>query len=202
MIFPQPIKTTDFLKTDQLCCECSEPIKYPQQRRSKFNNRFYHSACFVCARCRKPISGTQSSRFTVTKDGHPRCAQCDLDVAKICFICDKAIVNTKTIVFQTNPFHSDCFRCDQCDIELVGQKGVYSHDMKPYCSTCHTEFFAPRCSQCEQPILDSTYVTFKLGNYHRRCFFCIKCRQVINTEQKFYNTQDGFICNMCEVMTL
>jgi hypothetical protein len=181
-----------------LCAKCNDATNLSSPERITFNNKFYHHDCFVCALCSKPMSGTQARGFTLTDDGHPQCSQCDLALAKRCYACDKSIIEGDTITFDTKAYHTLCFRCGQCHKSLADGKGLYTHNSKPYCTTCHNENFAPRCFKCSQPV-NGQYTTFKGQSYHTACLVCVKCHRAIESTETIYDTELGFVCITCGV---
>ena len=151
----------------------------------------------MCACCRQPISGTQPSGFTITDDGQPQCSKCDLALAKSCHTCNEPILRGGTITFDAKDYHTACFCCSKCHKLPECVHGLYTHDSKPYCASCHKKFVAPRCTKCSKLIRTINYTTFENRNYHTHCFFCIKCRRVIGSAEQFHNGKHGFICKAC-----
>jgi len=76
-------------------------------------------------------------------------------------------------------WHPQCFKCSVCG-EFLEHVSSYEHEGKPYCHLDYHEQFAPRCYQCQTPIIDERFITLDdpgLGKraYHEQHFFCAEC---------------------------
>ena len=67
-------------------------------------------------------------------------------------------------------YHKVCFVCAECAKPLAGQT-FSAKDGHPYCSSCHTEKFAPTCGTCGEKIPPGTsFVKGPDGTaYHKGC---------------------------------
>ncbi|CAF1019371.1 unnamed protein product [Didymodactylos carnosus] len=177
----------------KLCHECGQPLDLGVQGRVQFNNKHYHSECFVCVLCNRKLNTSQT--FLIHND-QPWCAQCEEDVKK-CFNCSKPIL-TQGIKYENNEYHVECFTCRKCNKLLENEKLLTAHNSLPYCVQCHDELFAKKCFKCKRPIPHSTkYMTFEERPYHEQCFLCDKCHRPIGSNNKFFKDQRGFICSNC-----
>ena len=85
----------------------------------------------------------------------------------------------RIVVFGGKKLHPACFvcagRCGTC----LGDEGAsrfHQKDGAPYCHSCFTERFAPRCGVCSRPIEGGTrYIVHKGVKIHQSCFCCVEC---------------------------
>lgn len=90
----------------------------------------YHPACFLCYQCKKPIGGGQFH----LEDGN---AYCEDDWRQMfqtmCSACVFPIEpGDKWVEALSSNFHSECFNCSTCQVNLEGQ-AFYAKAGKPYC---------------------------------------------------------------------
>ena len=101
----------------QNCARCKTII-----RTSSVNHdgNTYHSECFTCFHCRKPLAGITFSK----QEGHNVCQDCFHNrYAKTCHKCKKLIEGTaKFASYEEKFYHACCFTCAKCDCELMGKK--------------------------------------------------------------------------------
>lgn len=93
-------------------------------------NKQYHPGCFLCYQCKKPIGGGQFH----LEDGN---AYCENDWRQMfqtmCSACDFPIEpGDKWVEALSSNFHSECFNCSTCQVNLEGQ-AFYAKAGKPYC---------------------------------------------------------------------
>ncbi|CAM4905921.1 unnamed protein product [Rotaria socialis] len=160
-----------------ICYKCKSSIDKNSQPKLTFNNRFYHQQCFKCGSCRKNLSDSENSKFSIDDDGEPLCAYCGLITAKVCTVCGTRIVNGGTINFDSKSYHTDCFRCSQCHRPVADN-------------------FAPRCSKCTQPIVLEPAVTCDGKKYHSDCFSCGQCHKPV-TDSEYYTHLGEPCCAKC-----
>uniref|UniRef100_A0A4W5N793 Four and a half LIM domains 1b n=1 Tax=Hucho hucho TaxID=62062 RepID=A0A4W5N793_9TELE len=87
----------------------------------------WHSECFVCSSCRKPLAGT---RFT-SHEEKAFCVDCyKTTVAKKCF--GKA---TNVVNYEGSSWHEYCFNCKKCSLSLANKRFV-ANAGDIFCSDC------------------------------------------------------------------
>ncbi|EPY89457.1 four and a half LIM domains protein 2 [Camelus ferus] len=107
------------------CVQCQKPIT---SGGVTYREQPWHKECFVCAACKKPLSG---QRFT-SRDEFAYCLGCFCDLyAKKCAGCANPISGlggTKYISFEERQWHNDCFNCKKCSLSLVGRGFLTERD--------------------------------------------------------------------------
>ncbi|KAH0623469.1 hypothetical protein JD844_006232 [Phrynosoma platyrhinos] len=90
----------------------------------------WHTACFVCAACRKPFG---NSLFHM-EDGEPYCEKDYVALFSTkCHGCDFPVeAGDKFIEALGHTWHDTCFICAVCHVNLEGQP-FYSKKDKPLC---------------------------------------------------------------------
>ncbi|XP_060598497.1 PDZ and LIM domain protein 7-like isoform X2 [Ruditapes philippinarum] len=93
-------------------------------------NKQYHPACFLCFQCKQPIGGTQFH----LEDGNPYCENDWRQLYQtMCSSCNFPIEpGDKWVEALGNNYHSECFNCSTCQVNLEGQ-AFYAKSGKPYC---------------------------------------------------------------------
>jgi hypothetical protein len=163
---------------DNRCSKCKDLINGSNE--IKFNNRYYHGDCFKCCHCDSNLNGSTNNKLKLSKDGEPMCSSCELSEAKICYVCQKSIVNEEIIIFDKNNYHKDCFNCNECHKSLVDEKNLQKHNSKACCIECFNKHFAERCCECSEPICNGKSTGYNGKSYHFDCFRCSLCNKVIS----------------------
>jgi actin-binding LIM protein len=157
------------------CAFCGATLK--GQQVMEVGGKEFHPRCFVCAQCRKPLTGqmlTVQDRYY-----HPGCLQCKhcgqslngkqfvvnpnnkqvycpehgrLDKSGSsglkCNGCKDPISGKEPVINALNAqWHQMCFVCDNCREPLVGQACV-AQKGKPYCEGCYEQLFRTKCAAC------------------------------------------------------
>ncbi|XP_052264867.1 PDZ and LIM domain protein 7-like isoform X2 [Dreissena polymorpha] len=93
-------------------------------------NKQYHPACFLCYHCKQPIGGTQFH----LEDGNPYCENDWRQLYQtMCTSCNFPIEpGDKWVEAMSNNYHSECFNCSSCQVNLEGQ-AFYAKAGKPFC---------------------------------------------------------------------
>jgi len=184
------------------CAFCGATLK--GQQVMEVGGKEYHPRCFVCAQCRKPLTGqmvTAQERYY-----HPGCLQCKhcgqnlngkqfvvnpsnkqvycpehgrLDKSGTkgltCAGCKDPISGKEPVINALNAqWHQMCFVCDNCRETLVGQACV-ANKGKPYCEGCYEQLFRTKCSACGE-IIDGQVL--ELGSEGSAVSYhpaCFKC---------------------------
>lgn len=178
---------------DRFAKRCSHCQKLIVDGKSTIHeNNYYHPDCFRCGQCNRVIT----EREFFTKDGKPCCDTCYRErFATVCSHCRASILDGKSIVYDKKSYHTDCFRCGQCN-QVINEKEFYMHEGKPCCNLCYRERVAPLCFKCHQAILGKCSI-FEGKNYHAECFTCSKCYRSIGGTERFYSNSSGIVCAKC-----
>ncbi|MED6273543.1 Pre-rRNA-processing protein fhl1 [Characodon lateralis] len=101
-----------------------------------YQDQPWHSECFMCETCRKPLAGT---RFTSHED-HVYCVDCyKTDVAKKCHGCKNPITGfghgTNVVNYEGYSWHEYCFSCKKCSLSLANKRFVLNGE-QIYCPDC------------------------------------------------------------------
>jgi cysteine/glycine-rich protein len=142
------------------CVICSKTV-YPAET-LQYEQRAYHHDCFSCNKCQKKITvqtaesfdGTVFCRMCFERDGmarkqtatakkgggsgayNPRFAQFGGGGNK-CVTCDKTVYPAETVQFEGRPYHSKCFKCNNCNKEMEPIHAEWSGEQKKaYCKKC------------------------------------------------------------------
>ncbi|XP_010901304.1 four and a half LIM domains protein 1b [Esox lucius] len=145
----RPIRSKSFLTkgTDIYCVPCHEKkfakicVGCKQAITSggvNYQDQPWHSDCFVCSSCRKPLAGT---RFT-SHEEKAFCVDCyKTTVAKKCNGCQKPITGfgkaTSVVNYEGSSWHEYCFNCKKCSLSLADKRFVAKGG----------DFFCPECAK-------------------------------------------------------
>merc|ERR1712142_582682 len=105
----------------------------------------FHSVCFKCSVCQKSLAD-KSVQFTSDAENKLYC-QTDYNdkFAPKCYSCSLPIApkdgetTAQRLTALDKDWHPDCFKCDDCALQLDSKKGVkcYPIDKTPFCIDCH-----------------------------------------------------------------
>ena len=112
-----------------------------------------------------------------------------------CEGCCKPISSGKFLVYNERKYHSDCFRCGQCN-KIITDNEFATHNAKPCCLGCCHDQFAPKCAQCLKAISYGDYINYDEKKYHPGCFRCNRCNKVI-IDVKFPTHDSKPYCVQC-----
>ncbi|EGW09341.1 four and a half LIM domains protein 1 [Cricetulus griseus] len=152
------------------------------------------SSEFKCHYCKDSLQGKKY----VQKDDYNCCLPCfDKYCANICDECHKPIsADSKEVSFDNRYWHKACFLCSKCQQPLVSETFVTS-DGKALCDSCATKEATPKCKGCnEHIVVGDQNVEYKGDVWHKNCFVCSNCKEVIGTES-FFPRDEGFFCVSC-----
>uniref|UniRef100_A0A4W5N706 Four and a half LIM domains 1b n=1 Tax=Hucho hucho TaxID=62062 RepID=A0A4W5N706_9TELE len=108
----------------KICVSCKQEITTGGVN---YQEQPWHSECFVCSSCRKPLAGT---RFT-SHEEKAFCVDCyKTTVAKKCF--GKA---TNVVNYEGSSWHEYCFNCKKCSLSLANKRFV-ANAGDIFCSDC------------------------------------------------------------------
>ncbi|PKU42227.1 four and a half lim domains protein 1 isoform x2 [Limosa lapponica baueri] len=150
---------------------------------------------FDCHYCRDALHGKKY----VQKEGRHCCVKCfEKFCANTCTECKKPIgADSKELHFKNRYWHDNCFRCFKCYTSLVNEPFMLRENNKVWCSDCTAKEDAPRCKGCFKPIIAGDQnVEYKKMVWHKDCFTCSQCKQVIGSGS-FFPKGDDFYCVSC-----
>ncbi|XP_043913499.1 four and a half LIM domains protein 1 isoform X2 [Protopterus annectens] len=143
----QPIASAQFFaKGEDVYCnacyekkfskECAHCNKTITSGGVTYQNQPWHSECFVCATCKKQLSG---QRFTA-HENDIYCVDCyKAFVAKKCAGCKNPITGfgrgTNVVNYEDQCWHEYCFTCKRCSLSLANKRFV-KHNSDVYCPDC------------------------------------------------------------------
>lgn len=115
----------------KVCFKCEEVIKTTSVT---YDGNSFHSECFVCAECGKPLAGKAFCRM----EDERVCHDCYLsNHAKTCAGCLKAIEGQERyIVYDNEHYHRTCFICDSCKKPMAGEKFRLRNETERICMEC------------------------------------------------------------------
>ena len=206
-----------------ICFQCMQPISNEQY--IIYDQHKYHHHCFRCFQCNQTINEskfhTKNSKPCCNKcydqylalrcfqcnqiittgqyyseNNKPCCIRCyEQYFAPKCEKCFKSILNETAIVYDGKKYHSNCFRCIECN-QVINTTKFGTKNNRPLCVSCHNNDLAPKCYRCFKSI-NGKYTTYQGNNFHIECFVCDKCHRVIYSNQEFYNGHSGVLCSLC-----
>jgi uncharacterized CHY-type Zn-finger protein len=151
-------------------------------------DRKWHTACFACLDCKKPITGFIYADF----GGFPVCHVC---ASKRCVECKEPLEGkptTDAMKSGTGRFHRDCFKCRDCR-KVITNFMFQEVDGVPLCISCSKKI----CMSCKLPTLPNKgAVTSNDRKWHKECFKCGDCKKVI-TNFIFIEHEGQILCQYC-----
>ncbi|XP_067940133.1 four and a half LIM domains protein 2-like [Watersipora subatra] len=179
----------------QRCDKCNKTFKHGQQK-FEYNGKRFHSPCFLCFFCQKPIG---NNNFVPRDDDALCCMICyNEKFARKCGKCHD-VLNHGGVTFKDEAFHRECFLCTKCNTELAHIKFATKNDI-PYCPDCYVKQFSKVCMKCERPIAGlgtaMKYVGFEDKQWHADCFSCTVCNKNLVT-QGFLIANGDIACPDC-----
>jgi len=119
-----------------------------------------------------------------------------------CTTCGKTAYPAETVLFETKPYHAECFRCTKCNKMIDSSKGAL-YESKVYCKMCFDkEGFAMKqtqvkwtpkasaggasapsrfggggapCQSCSKTAYPGESVQYEQKIYHAKCLKCSEC---------------------------
>nr|XP_042119245.1 four and a half LIM domains protein 1-like [Peromyscus maniculatus bairdii]XP_042119246.1 four and a half LIM domains protein 1-like [Peromyscus maniculatus bairdii] len=147
-----------------------------------------------CHYCQDSLQGKKY----VQKDGKNCCLECfDKHCANTCEQCRKPIsADSKEVHYKNRYWHNTCFICNKCHQPLASETFVTWND-KILCNNCATHVAIPKCKGCQKDIVaGDENVEYKGTIWHKNCFTCNNCKQIIGT-QSFFPVEQEFYCVAC-----
>ncbi|KAL7677938.1 hypothetical protein ACOME3_004167 [Neoechinorhynchus agilis] len=173
-------------KQTKKCNRCKIPFNSTEDA-IRFDNKYFHAACFRCARCGQSIGTNdhvkddRASAWCILcfRSHNPEIALFQRDNhEQHCDACKQVLIDSQFLIqHHDRIFHLSCFVCDNCNKKLdlndlykseIGKCGVA-------CKACYQEL-EPKCTRCSMK-LDSVdyFLIWKDNRYHIRCFECDEC---------------------------
>lgn len=122
------------------CYFCGKIIK---QKIIQALGRSYHPSCFRCSVCQTELDGIP---FTRDQEGKIYCVpDYHRKFFPTCAVCNKLIAPTKDnkevlrVVSMGKNFHVDCFRCEDCGLQLSNKRHCYPQDQHILCLKCNSK---------------------------------------------------------------
>lgn len=176
----------------KICNACGERILTGDS--IIFSGMNYHTDCFRCSECHKPIADEKDLHTEKLK---PCCKNCFKDrFAHRCAKCHDPIADGVTVTCEGKKYHQDCFRCGQCR-RVVTEPEYYSHLGEPCCVKCYEERIAARCAHCFKTISVGKSITFSEKQYHSDCFRCSQCHKLLTDDTGLYKHNEKPCCIDC-----
>uniref|UniRef100_H3CRI6 Zyxin n=1 Tax=Tetraodon nigroviridis TaxID=99883 RepID=H3CRI6_TETNG len=164
-------------------------------------NKLFHSNCFCCMSCRRPLQGMQF----YDKDGSPECEDCYMNSLAVCSRCGEKITD-RVLKAVGQCFHAHCFRCSTCSCMLEGAPFITDDNNNPYCVQDYHRRFSPLCVSCNEPIIpapgseETVRVVALDKNFHLKCYRCEDCARPLSIEADengCYPLDGRILCMKC-----
>lgn len=170
-----------------MCYACQEEI---ESNLVSALERTYHPECFICTKCKEPITETKF----YTHEGNPYCTKdYAASFASICRACQKPILDKFVFAMDYN-WHENHFLCALCRVILTGQTFV-ERDGKPLCENCHQNNLVDACKVCGKEFDEKMIIALE-EKWHAECFKCKTCDLAIVTDT--FHVEDGSpVCINC-----
>eukprot|EP00047_Mylnosiga_fluctuans_P016895 m.57207 g.57207 ORF g.57207 m.57207 type:complete len:456 (+) comp6822_c0_seq1:1702-3069(+) len=176
---------------DLFCDKCATCHKSMPGERINALGQLFHPACFVCQKCRKPLTAF------VELNGK---AYCKEDFAalsgKACGKCAKPLGDESYLSALNKTYHPDCFTCTDCHQPFKDGR-FFDYQGRPYCETHYGALSGKTCVACNK-LLQGTYVNFQSKKYHPEHFTCTLCKKTLATSGFMEKTGNPY-CKPCHV---
>lgn len=170
------------------CQGCRQGIKSTVSHLTH-KNKHWHVECFKCTTCNIWLANGEFNEM----DGNLMCNKCYIDkVSKKCIICQ--LPTAKGVQFGLNIYHSECFKCADCDASLLGGK-VKEKNGQPFCQSCYLKG-ARKCYRCKGPIT-TRHTIYKGEPFHIECFKCNLCGSSIANNEFYETSLKEILCISC-----
>ncbi|XP_028971204.2 zyxin [Esox lucius] len=183
-----------------VCGKCGEALSRSQPA-VKAMNQLFHSDCFCCMSCQRPLQGMQF----YDRDGAPQCEDCYTSSLAVCSRCGERITD-RVLKAVGQCFHAHCFRCCTCACSLEGAPFITDDNNNPYCVPDYHRRFSPLCVSCNEPIVpdagseETVRVVALEKNFHLKCYRCEDCSRPLSIEADAdgcYPLDGKILCMKC-----
>ncbi|MED6253145.1 hypothetical protein ATANTOWER_023097 [Ataeniobius toweri] len=188
-------------KLEEIAAERENNQELQQQPAVKAMDKVFHSSCFCCMSCCRPLQGMQF----YNRDGSPQCELCYRKSLAACSRCGERITD-RVLKAMGKCFHVHCFCCNTCSCTLEGLPFIAGEDNKPYCVQDYHRRFSPLCEICKEPIVPApgseeiVKVVALDKNFHIKCYRCEDCVRPLSSEVDKcpgYPLDDRILCIKC-----
>ncbi|XP_016414009.1 zyxin-like [Sinocyclocheilus rhinocerous] len=166
----------------EVCGKCGEALSRSQPA-VRAMDKLYHSHCFCCVTCRRPLQGMQFYDC----DRTPQCEDCYMNSLAVCSRCGERITD-RVLKAVGQSFHAHCFLCSTCGCTLEGAPFITDDKNNPYCVKDYHRRFSPLCVSCNEPIIpdpgseETVRVVALEKNFHLKCYRCEDCARPLSIE--------------------
>nr|XP_057908726.1 zyxin [Doryrhamphus excisus]XP_057908727.1 zyxin [Doryrhamphus excisus]XP_057908728.1 zyxin [Doryrhamphus excisus] len=184
----------------EVCGKCGEALSRTQPA-VRAMDKLFHSNCFCCMTCHRPLQGMQF----YDRDGTPQCEDCYMNSLAVCSRCGERITD-RVLKAVGQCFHSQCFRCITCSCILEGAPFITDNNNNPYCVADYHRRFSPLCVSCNEPIIpapgseETVRVVALEKNFHLKCYRCEDCVRPLSIEADengCYPLDGRILCMKC-----
>ncbi|KAG9276567.1 zyxin [Astyanax mexicanus] len=184
----------------EVCGKCKEGLSRSQPA-VRAMDKLFHSHCFCCVTCQRPLQGMQF----YDRDGTPECEECYVNSLAICSRCGERITD-RVLKAVGQCFHAHCFRCTACKCTLEGAPFITDDDNNPFCVPDYHRRFSPLCVSCNEPIVpdpgseETVRVVALEKNFHLKCYRCEDCARPLSIEADAdgcYPLDGKILCMKC-----
>ncbi|KAK2844728.1 hypothetical protein Q5P01_011387 [Channa striata] len=184
----------------EVCGKCGEALSRTQPA-VRAMDKLYHSNCFCCMSCHRPLQGMQF----YDRDGTPQCEDCYVSSLAVCSRCGERITD-RVLKAVGQCFHAQCFRCSACSCILEGAPFITDDNNNPYCVQDYHRRFSPLCVSCNEPIVpapgseETVRVVALDKNFHLKCYRCEDCARPLSIEADengCYPLDGKILCMKC-----
>lgn len=169
------------------CSGCNEKLVGEVIRVGESDH--FHVDCFKCAKCKEPLASAgffaRGSSYYCSKDYHEL-------FGTRCIVCSN-FIEGEGFTVQGKSYHTQCFRCSQCEGNFNSGSRVLFDNGKPVCETCRNKSLAAArggsttCKGCNKEISGRSVVAMEF-DWHIECFACNYCKYPLSGE---YMVKDG-----------
>ncbi|KAM3872864.1 uncharacterized protein ACN63O_001847 [Diretmus argenteus] len=184
----------------EVCGKCGEALSRTQPA-VRAMDKLFHSNCFCCMSCHRPLQGMQF----YDRDGTPQCEDCYTSSLAVCSRCGERITD-RVLKAVGQCFHAQCFRCSTCSCSLEGAPFITDDNNNPYCVQDYHRRFSPLCVSCNEPIVpapgseETVRVVALDKNFHLKCYRCEDCARPLSIEADAdgcYPLDGKILCMKC-----
>ncbi|XP_051574366.1 zyxin-like [Myxocyprinus asiaticus] len=184
----------------EVCGKCGEALSRSQPA-VRAMDKLFHSNCFCCITCLRPLQGMQF----YDRDGTPECEDCYMKSLSVCARCGERITD-RVLKAVGQCFHSHCFCCTTCSCTLEGAPFITDDNNNPYCVKDYHRRFSPLCVSCNEPIVpdpgseETIRVVALEKNFHLKCYRCEDCARPLSIEADAdgcYPLDGRILCMKC-----
>ncbi|XP_017328769.1 zyxin [Ictalurus punctatus] len=184
----------------EVCGKCGEALSRSQPA-VRAMDKLFHSHCFCCVTCQRPLQGMQF----YDRDGTPECEECYVNSLAVCSRCGERITD-RVLKAVGQCFHAHCFRCTACSCTLEGSPFITDDNNNPYCVPDYHRRFSPLCVSCNEPIVpdpgseETLRVVALEKNFHLKCYRCEDCSRPLSIEADAdgcYPLDGRILCMTC-----